>query len=220
MAPNAWIKDFAARSRDVIFLVRNDRDVRAAFRLMIFTVAAALLAFHAARQFIIMPMEKKLERLAAEISEAEAEASALAASSQAAVLLEQMQRRKTAAEEDIRKLETELGYRRRHWRACGDTAAFNRVIFTTGPAAPFRFDRSLSGMSRAEARSDGPFLLHPVRLSGTAPFRELIAYLAFLETRPEVGGIEAMSMGRTPKGMVNFSLTITRRELADRGEKG
>lgn len=209
------LRNILAAGRDLAFLVRNDREVRASVRTMILTVAVALLAYHTAVQYLVAPMRRELERIRAETAEAETEAGALAAGVKDAALLEQMQKRKRKIEEECAVLATEIRYRREHWRACGDTAAFNRVIFTTGRGAPFRFARSLSEMSRAKPRSAGPFLLHPVRIGGTAPYRDLAAYLAFLEARPEVGGIEAMTLQRAKDGRVDFSLTVTRRELAE-----
>ncbi len=213
MNPGELLKKSGTTLNNLIFLVKTDEGVRDALRVLVLGLAIIVLLFHSGRQFVLAPMEKKLNRLNIQVTEAEVTASALTEATAQAPILEQMQRKKLMLDDQVRLLETELDFRRQHWRIYGTSAGFNRVIFTTGKNAPFRFDKSLTSMSLAESRSAGPFTLHPARLIGSAAYKDFLSYLLFIESRPEIGNIEALSLARTPEGRVDFSVLLTWQEL-------
>ncbi len=220
MTSGGLIKKTFSNLNNLVFLFKTDQGVRDASRVLILGTAIIVLIFHAGRQFILAPMEKKLQRLNVGVQEARATASGLPGTTATAPVLGQMQRKKIMLQKKIKLIETELDFRRRHWQAYGSAAGFNRVIFTTDRNAPFHFDKKLVSMSMAESRSAGPFTLYPTQLTGRATYKNFLSYLIFLEAKPEIGNIDSMTLTRTPLGRVDFSLTLIRNKLKDRRDKG
>jgi|GEM_PF-6829341 len=217
MRRNSFYRKGLNGLNNLIFLVRTDKGVRDSLRALLLGLVILVLLFNAGKQFILAPQAKKIAQLEAEVSEARAASAGLAEAAAIAPLLEQMQQKKIKLAQEIKVRELELDLHRRHWQTYGSAAGFNQVIFTTGRNAPFSFDKRLASMNMAESRSAGPFTLHPTRITGSAAFPDLLAYLLFLEARPEIGNINGLSLERNPEGRVDFSVVLTRQQLSGQG---
>lgn len=66
---------------------------------------------------------------------------------------------------------------------------FSNAIFTLLPDSPVDIERQFLQMNVMDARSFDGFDVYPVNLQGDAAYSEFIAYLRYLENRPEVGTI-------------------------------
>lgn len=98
---------------------------------------------------------------------------------------------------------------------------FSKVIFTLLPRTPVNIEQEFVQMSVLETRSLEYYKIHPVNIQGEAGFAEIMSYLKYIESRPEVGWIDSLKLEQIElqniegNVKVHFDVVLGRIQLND-----
>lgn len=87
--------------------------------------------------------------------------------------------------------------------------AFANVIFTLLPRSPVDIEGKLVKMNVLETRSFQYFEVLPVSISGAGHYSDLLAYLQYIEKRPEVGVIDSLEINLDEKSAFSKQVQVT-----------
>lgn len=113
-------------------------------------------------------------------------------------------------------LELKNRFLKEQWRIWGDSDRFTRIIMTLDSAAPLSMDRNFKQITRLEPQAKDDFTVHPLRVTGSASFASMLAYLHYLEKMPEVGLLDELVLDSIPtatgdrSGKISFSFVAGR----------
>ena len=86
-------------------------------------------------------------------------------------------------------------------------------------SAPVSISENLNQMTLGQPRAVKEFVLHPTTLKGEGDFHDFLAYLQYLESRPEAGEISNLILEGLPENTINklvkirFSIIVSRIKL-------
>jgi hypothetical protein len=211
----------ARHFRQFQFVLRNDSESRAQFRILVLGIIACLALYYVGTTVILEPKEKKLQ-------ESRDRKAAVASMGDNRQMLElgpkivQMQQKKKIVEEDIEILKLRAKFQREQWRSLGDPTRFNNVIFTMNTTAPINIDGKLQQMILGEKRTMEMYDEQPIMLSGKDRYDAVLSYLRYMENSPEIGSIDNLAIkavtekDRNDSEAVHFSMMVSKIILKDK----
>ena len=206
--------------RQLQFLLRNDREASAQFRLLALGLVSCLVLYYAGHTLMIEPKNKKLRNSLSRQAESIAQGSDRQLP-ELAPKISQLQQKKTATLEEIGVLELREKLQRDQWRSLGEQTRFNNVILTMTPAAPVRMDKNLSQLGLGQKKSLEMFEEQPIMLVGSGAYPEVLAYLNYIENSQEIGSIDQLELkaapeeGRGKEDLVGFSIQVSKITLKE-----
>ena len=169
--------------------VVHDPDVLFEVRQLFFGLVIVVVVCYGLQALLIQPRQKNLQK---KISQKKEFGTILANGEIAAMVEKQFQDLTTKKMELTEKL-AQLHFQRQLYQEQfqGENAKeqFSNAIFTLLPDSPVDIEGKFLQMNVMDIRSFDGFDVYPVSLQGDATYSEFIAYLRYLEHRPEVGTI-------------------------------
>ena len=164
-------------------------DVLFEVRQLFLGLVIVVVVCYSIQALLIQPRQKNLQRKTSQQKEF---VTSMANGAIEAMVEKQFQDLTTERKELTEKL-VQLRFQRQLYQEQfqGDNAKeqFSNVIFTMLPNSPVDIEGKFLQMNVMDVRSFDRFDVYPVNLQGDAAYSEFIAYLRYLENRPEVGTI-------------------------------
>ena len=204
--------------KEWFFLLKSDPEAFAELRKLCLGVLVCFAVLYGGSTLLLAPQKKELQQKLTQKKEGESTAPAQLGSALAAQvsLLEAEQK---ALREQTETLALQIRLVEEHWQSLTDREQFSKTLFTLQANAPINMENHLQQMSQLEDRSVNGFTLNTVSLAGEVPFPVLYRYLQYIESRPEIGIIEDLSVARLTnagydqQAKVKFSLVVGRTTL-------
>lgn len=203
--------------RKWFFLLKSDPETLAESRKLVLGVVASLVFLYAGDTILLSPLRQALAQKQAQLQELTTTTppQVVEALAGQAARLENEQR---SLNEQAEILALQVRFLEEQWRAVTSPEQFTKVVFTLQPNVPVNMEKHLDKMTQQENRTENGATFSTITLSGEASFRNLHAYLRYLEGRTEVSLIEALSIERLPapaqeQAKVKFSMVVGRTVL-------
>ncbi len=164
-------------------------DVLSEVRQLFLGLVIVVVVCYGIQALLIQPRQQNLQK---KISQQKEFVTSMANGAIEAMVEKQFQDLTTERKELTEKL-VQLRFQRQLYQEQfqGDNAKeqFSNVIFTLLPNSPVDIEGKFLQMNVMDVRSFDRFDVYPVNLQGDAAYSEFVAYLRYLENRPEVGTI-------------------------------
>ena len=200
------------------FLLRNDAETQVQVRVMVMGMIACLVVYYGGSSVIIEPKQKQLVKKQAHRQQIISTTSSQVPSDFAPAI-NKLNSKKLALQRELAVLSSKDEFIKEQWSVLSDPERFNGIIFTMSSSAPVSISNDLDQMTLGETRSVEEFEIHPATLTGEGDFLDFLAYLQYLENRPEVGGIDNLTLEGLPGDTTNkpvnihFSIIVSRIKL-------
>jgi len=212
--PNKILKIF----KSWYFLVRNDTETLIQVRTLALAVIACLVIHYSIHSLIITPkhnalLEKQAHHEQINLNNSKKVRPDLAPE------IKRLNTKKLALQRDLAILNIKNEFLIEQWSILSNRERFNNIIFTTSALAPVHMNEDLNTMTLGESRSVEAFEIHPATLAGKGYFQDFLAYLQYLEYRPETGGIENLVLENLPgdnsekPAKIKFTVIVNRIQL-------
>ncbi len=207
--------DMGKKIKQWYFIAKNDPAAAAQVRVMLLGIIACFTIYYGANTLIIAPKNKALGIKQAQLAEVMANATALVPAGLAPAI-EQLTRQKQDLNDRIATLKVKKRFLQEEWRLISDPDRFTNIIFTSFPTAPVNIKKNLKQMSLAKERTRDGFAIQPVNLAGIASFKDFLAYLQYLESRPEAGPVDELKLENLPitpgetRAKIRFNVLLSR----------
>ncbi|MDA3971175.1 MAG: hypothetical protein PF442_07470 [Desulfobulbaceae bacterium] len=199
-------------------LLRSEPEALLQFRQLILTCAICIFVAYGINKAVVAPRAEKNAELASRLVEhnvAKNSQEVARLTSRLSALQQQMKK----DQHELEILTLKERFIKEHWAGLGDNDKFNRLIFTQMDSAPVNIEQNLLKTTQLEPRNKNGFSIYPMALEGTGDFQQVFQYLRFLESRPEVGFLDQVSLAAIPATdikkpvEVEFKISIGRLEL-------
>lgn len=171
-------------------------DVLSEVRQLFLGLVIVVVVCYGIQALLIQPRQQNLQK---KISQQKEFVTSMANGAIEAMVEKQFQDLTTERKELTEKL-VQLRFQRQLYQEQfqGDNAKeqFSNVIFTLLPNSPVDIEGKFLQMNVMDVRSFDRFDVYPVNLQGDAAYSEFIAYLRYLENRPEVGTISDLVLAQ------------------------
>ncbi|MBU0485841.1 MAG: hypothetical protein KKB30_15160 [Proteobacteria bacterium] len=200
------------------FLLRNDPEALVQTRTLVMGIIACLVIYYGGNSVLINPKQKILIKQQTHRQELIASTSGQV-SPDLTPVIQKLNSKKMAIQEEIAVLINQEGFLREQWEILSDPERFNKIIFTMSSSAPVSISENLDQMTLGETRSIDEFEIHPSTLTGDGDFQDFLAYLQYLENRPEAENIDNLTLEGLPgdntskPAKIHFSIMISRIKL-------
>jgi hypothetical protein len=169
--------------------VVHDPEALVELRQLFLGLVIVVMVCYAAQTVLIQPRQKNVQK---KISQQKELVATLANGEIEAMIAKQLQQLMTEKKELTERI-AQLRFQRQLYQEQfqGDNSKeqFSNVIFTLLPDSPVNIEGEFLQMNVMDVRSFDHFDVSPVNLQGDADYLEFLAYLQYLEKRPEVGTI-------------------------------
>lgn len=209
------LKQSLEQLRQLFSKLQNDPSLLAELRQLGLGLLVCLAVAYGVHSLLLEPQQRKIHKQLATLqqlrSTAAGEITPILDAGRRKLNQEIMQ-----IQEEKAVLELKKNFLNEQWRGLGDEELFTRLIMTLDSTAPVSLDGRFKKLNYLEPQIREDFIVHPIRLTGVATFPELLAYLRYLEERPEVGIIDDLALELVPvdgyerAGKITFSLTVGR----------
>ncbi len=200
--------------RDIYYLLRNDAATRTSLRPLVLGVVCCFFVAYGGKSLFLDPSQKALQKNLAEQAE-------FGAPGDDAIMMltgatNEFERESEEIQKKIAVLNLKENYLEQHWDGLSDPERFTKIILTLLPDAPVNIQENVMEMQSVALQTLNGFELHPVTLSGDTDFRNIFAYLQYIEKRPEIGVIDNLEIKRLPieknelRAKIHFSLLVGR----------
>ena len=179
------------------FLLRNDAETLVQVRTLAMGVIACLVLYYGGSSVIIEPKQKKLLKQQVHRQQIISTTSSQVPLNLAPVI-KKLRARKLVLQRELAVLSNKEEFLKEQWSVLSDPERFNRIIFTMSSSAPVSISDDLDQMTLGETRSVEEFEIHPATLTGEGDFQDFLAYLQYLENRPEAGNIDNLTLEGLP----------------------
>lgn len=209
------LKQNLEQLRQLFFKLQNDPPLLAELRQLGLGLLVCLAVAYGAHSLLIEPQQRKIDKQLATLQQLRS-----TALGEITPILDagrqQLNKEILLIREEKAVLELKKNFLSEQWKSWSDEELFTRLIMTLDPAAPVSLEGRFKKLNHLEPQIREDFIVHPLRLTGVANFQELLAYLRYLEERPEIGTIDDLVIERVPvegyerAGKITFGLTVGR----------
>ena len=215
------LKKAVKEIKKFFFVLRSDKEAQIQTRTMALGILVCFALYYCVSVILIEPMEKKIAKKT--IQYKELKATAPEQIHQAMMMAaEKLTGEKNLLQQKIDGLAFKEQILREHWESIGDEERFTKVLLTLIPNAPISMEKNILQATTEDSRVTETFTMYPMTLTGQADFIYLFNYLHYIEGRPEVGGINNISIESLPTSRydqdakVKFTFTVSRLSLKER----
>lgn len=222
------VKNIGRKLKALWGRVVHDPDALVEVRQLFFGLVIVAMVSYAAQSFLVKPRQESLQK---KISQQKELAATLANGEIEAMVAKQSQQlvtEKKQLTERLARFRFQKQLYQEQFQGDNSKEQFSNVIFTLLPDSPVNIEGEFMQMNVMDVRSFAHFDVSPVNFQGDADYLEFLAYLRYLEKRPEVGTISDLvlteQMGASPEAVksmdtfshpvrVHFSLVLGRVQL-------
>ena len=203
--------------RNIYYLIRNDSETRASLRTLVLGVVCCFFVAYGGKSVFLDPLQKALQKNLAEQAKFDAPGDDVIMMLTGAI--NKFKRESEEIQKKIAVINLKENYLEQHWESLSDPERFIRIILTLLPEAPVNIQENVGEMRSVALQTLNGFELHPVTLSGDTDFRNIFAYLQYIEKCPEIGVIDKLEIKRLPiekselQAKIHFSLLVGRLNL-------
>ena len=214
------IKKIIKEIKRLFFVLRNDKEAQIQSRTLVLGVFVCFALYYGISTLFIEPGQKNLSKKMARLTEMKGSSTAQLNTAMA-IALKNLEQQKNKLEEKITTLQFKEKLLLEHWDMVGDEEQFSKIIFTLLPSAPMNIEKNLDQVTLIDRRSKDAFDMHPMTIVGDAYFPDFFNYLQYMESRPEIGAINNMTIEIKPtkkyyqEAKVHFSLMVSRLSLKE-----
>lgn len=207
-------------AKNLFFVLRNDKEAQIQGRTLVLGIFVCLALYYGIFTLFIEPGQKNLSKKMTQLTEMKGSSTAQLNTAMA-VALKNLEQQKNKLKEKINTLQFKEKLLLEHWDMVGDEEQFSKIIFTLLPSAPMNIEKNLDQVTLIDRRSKDAFDMHPMTIVGDAYFPDLFNYLQYMESRPEIGAINNMTIEIKPtkkyyqEAKVHFSLMVSRLSLKE-----
>ena len=219
---NAAMK-FAAFRKSInrlVYLFRTDREVAVKARTLLLSLMVVGALGYGGYILLVEPQkdllkEKNEEHLASNSASSQKAHEALANA------YHDLKKRDEDLKAEIGSLQLEKGSYKDLWRGGEDKQIFFPVVLALHPSAPSSLVKGMVKLGQLAAVKQDNLTIFPVNLEGMASYDDLLAYLEYLERRPEVGVLDKLSVtakesdDSSPPRELFFRIQVGRIEVED-----
>ena len=206
--------------KKLFFVLRNDKEAQIQTRTLVLGIIVCFALNYSVSTLFIGPLQKNLKKKTSQRNELKASTpEQLNAAMSVAIM--KLEKEKRELEEKIATLKFKEKILLEHWGTISNEERFTKVILTLLPNAPINIEKELEQVTLVDSRSQDTFEMYPMSLKGDAAFPDLFNYLQYIESRPEIGAINNLTIERIPtkrydrKAKVRFNVMVSRLGLRE-----
>jgi hypothetical protein len=209
------IKKIQGNLKNLIFVLRTDKDAQLQARQFALGILVCIALFWAGSTLLIDPKLQQREQQRLRLQEIKA-SSPKELITTISIQKESLDKQIRILKDKVEQLTLQNNLLLEHWDHQGDSDRFNKILFSPRSPAPKDIVSNLKLMQFNEPFDLDGFKVLPVVIEGEAEFTDFYSYLQYLEDNSEVGTLQNLVIETLPAdnlmqtSEIHFSLVTGR----------